>query len=523
VQTISPVSGAPRASTSWSVVEVLSSDVPSSIVVSLVALPLCLGIALASGAPLYAGLLAGVVGGLIVGPLSGSHVMVSGPAAGLTAVVLQATTKLGTFSAVAVAVAIAGVLQLGLGLARAGFLARYLPRSVITGMLTAIGVLLILKQVPHLVGYDADAEGELSFLQPDGETTLSELAGLGSRFLVGPMLAGLSALAVLVVWPKTPLARQRWVPPALGAVLVGTAVAAGLPLLSPQWAIASTHRVVLPPAADVVAGFSLPDVSFLLRGDVWLVAVTLAVVASLETLLSLEATDKLDRHRRRAPADRELFAQGAGNLLSGLLGGLPVTGVIVRSSANADAGAKTRWSAILHGVWLLIAVLALPQVLEAIPLSALAAVLIHTGFKLTPPSVWRGAWRAGKDTFLPFAATVVAIVFTDLLTGICLGLAVGTAFILREHARAPALIPVGPEGAVLKRFALSRQATFLARPGMEKQLAELPERSRVEIDGRQTERIDRDVLETLHAFAAGAAARDIEVRLVGVPALEARS
>lgn len=513
----SPAAQGRRSHVNIPFAEALKSDIPSSIVVALVALPLCLGIALASGAPLIAGLIAGVVGGLLVAPLSGSNLMVSGPAAGLTAVMIQAIAKLGSFEAVTIAVALGGVLQLGLGLVKAGVVARYIPSAVIRGMLTAIGLLLILKQVPHLVGYDKDAEGDFDFQQADGKNTFTELFGLWRYFLPGPLIAGVSALALLLAWDKTPLKKQKIIPAALGAVVVGVSVSFLLKAMKPEWAIGAEHLVQIPALGTLVEQAKWPDFSALLRADVIKVAVTLAIVASLETLLSLEATDKLDPLNRYSPPDRELIAQGVGNTVSGLLGGLPITGVIVRSSANVNAGGRTKLSAIFHGILLLVSVLVIPGVLNTIPLSALAAVLIQTGFKLTPPKVWKHAWKTGREHFIPFAVTVFAILFSDLLVGICIGLCVGVFFILREHAQAPALVPVGPQDPNASRYQMVQQVTFLARSSVQQVLEQTPDGARIEIDASQTRRIDPDILELLHEFKPTAKERNIDYRLVGLP------
>jgi len=495
----------------------LKADVPAALVVALVALPLCLGIALASGAPLMAGLIAGVVGGLVVAPISGSALMVSGPAAGLTAVVLQATGTLGSFQAVTVAVALGGVLQILMGAVKAGVLARFIPSSVVEGMLAAIGLLLILKQIPHLLGSDSDPEGEMSFEQPDGENTFTKLLNMVQFMEPGALVAALTAGTLLLLWDHTALKRQRVVPGALAAVASGLAVNAVLGAWKPEWALGATHLVQIPLLADLAQSVAWPDLTVLTRGNVWKAGVTFTVVASLETLLSLEATDKMDPLRRRTPPDRELVAQGVGNLTSGLLGGLPITGVIVRSAANVNAGGLTHISAILHGFFLLLAVLAFPGLLNRIPLASLAAVLVLIGFKLTAPALWRAAWTRGREHFIPFAVTVVAILLTDLLVGIFVGLAVGVYFILREHAAAPGLIPLGPAGSVVQRFSLGQQATFLSRPSVERSLQALPHGSRVEIDARETRRIDPDVLALLRSFEDTARERHIDYRLIGVP------
>ena len=502
-------------------------DLPASIVVLLVALPLCLGIALASGARLSSGLIAGVIGGLVVGLLSDSQLMVSGPAAGLTAIVLAGITAIGSFPGFLTAVIIGGVLQIVLSQLRAGVIGYYFPSSVIRGMLAGIGVILILKQLPHAVGYDADFEGDEAFLQPDGSNTFSALGEALQAIQPGALLVCVVSLAVLLLWPKVPaLKKLKLMPAPLVVVLLGVGLNLLLTAIAPAWAIRATHLVQLPvpqAARDLLAFVVFPDLGAITNPEVWRVGITIAIVASLETLLSLEATDKLDPFKRESDTNRELLAQGVGNTLCGLVGGLPVTGVIVRSAANIDAGARSRWSGIAHGVLLLIAVLTIPALLNYIPLAALAAILLHTGFKLAAPGLWRGMYRQGWSQFVPFAITVVAIVMTDLLIGIAVGMLVGLFFILSEYLRQPALNRVSPPDAVLQRFQLPDQATFLAKANIERTLESLPTGARVEIDGRQTKRFDHDVLEILHDFSKTAALRGIDYRLVGVPTLSAPS
>lgn len=495
------------------------ADVPASVVVFLVALPLCLGVALASGAPLLAGVIAGIVGGIIVGAASGSQLMVSGPAAGLTAIVITGIAQVGGYPRFLPAVVIGGLIQLALGSARAGVIGYYIPSSVIKGMLAAIGLTLILKQIPHAVGYDADFEGDFAFAEASGENTFSAVSHALQAMQPGAILCAVIGVAILVGWPRTPMARIKLLPAPLIAVIVGVGLNEVFASIMPSLAIRGTHLVSLPTGGvdAVLAEVARPDWSALNDAKMWTLAVTLGIVASLESLLSLEATNKLDPLKRDASANRELLAQGLGNVTSGLLGGLPVTGVIVRSSANVDAGARSRLSAILHGVLLVVAVLLLAAVLNRIPLAALAAVLLVTGFKLTTPALWKSAWRLGWSHFIPFAITIVAILLTDLLKGIAVGFVVGIAFVIAEHMRRPALVQVSPPGAVLTRFVLPDQVTFLSKANISRALEALPRGSRVEIDGRRTSRYDYDALEALLAFRETARSRNIDYRLVGVP------
>ena len=413
-------------------------DLTAGLVVFLVALPLCLGIALASGAPLFSGLLAGIIGGIIVGLLSGSHSSVAGPAAGLTAVVAAQIASLGSFDAFLLAVVFAGVIQIGLGVARAGFVAAFFPSSVIKGLLAAIGIILILKQIPHVVGHDPDPEGDLSFGQPDHENTFTELYATLADIQPGAAIIGLLSVFLLVGWDRVKWLKKSAVPSPLVVVLLGTGLAVLFRNLGGLWVVEPTHLVQVPVANSASEFFQflrLPDFSQWKNPAIYLAAFTLAAVASLETLLNLEAVDKIDPHQRNSPASRELIAQGVGNVASGLVGGLPITSVIVRSSVNINAGAESKLSAITHGVLLLVSVAFLATWLNYIPLSCLAAILLVTGIKLASPSLVRQMWAGGKSQIIPFAATVVFIVFTDLLIGVLLGLATSTAFILWSNAR----------------------------------------------------------------------------------------
>jgi MFS superfamily sulfate permease-like transporter len=494
-------------------------DLPASLVVFLVALPLCLGVALASGAPLLSGVIAGVVGGLVVGAVSGSALMVSGPAAGLTAIVLAGITQVGGFQRFLPAVILGGAIQVALGVARAGVIGYYFPSAVIKGMLAAIGLTLILKQIPHAVGYDNDYEGDFAFVSPSGENTFDAIGHALSQVQPGAIAVAVLGVALMVLWPRTPMARIKLFPAPLAAVAVGVGLNELLLALEPSFAIRGTHLVSLPTTGitGIASQLVRPDWSALADQQVWLLAATLGIVASLESLLSLEATNKLDPEKRDAPANKELFAQGLGNIISGFFGGLPVTGVIVRSSANVDAGARTRLSAIAHGVLLVLAVVVVAPVLNRIPLAALAAVLLVTGFKLTTPALWKSAWHLGTSHFVPFVVTIVAILFTDLLKGIAVGLVVGIGYIIAEHMRRPVLTKVSPPGAVLTRYTLPDQVTFLSKASLMKVLEEIPSGTRVEIDGRKTSRFDYDALEALLAFRETARAKNIDYRLVGIP------
>lgn len=511
----------PPFSESW------RQDFPASIVVLLVALPLCLGVALASGAPLSSGLIAGVIGGIVVGMISDSQLMVSGPAAGLTAIVLAGITAVGSFPAFLTAVIIGGVLQIVLSFLKAGVIGYYFPSSVIRGMLAGIGVILILKQIPHAVGYNSDYIGDESFIQPDGENSFSALSSALGSIELGAALICLLSLIILVIWAKSAaLKKIKLLPGPLVVVLAAIGMNLLFGVVRPEWMLGAEHLVQLPvaeTASDLLTFIIFPDFSAITNPEIWRIGFTLAIVASLETLLSLEATDKLDPYKRESDTNRELLAQGIGNTFSGLVGGLPITGVIVRSSANIQAGGRTRYSAVLHGVLLLVAVLTIPTALNYIPLSALAAILLYTGYKLAAPSLWISTYKLGMKQFIPFAVTVVAIVLTDLLVGIAVGMLVGLTFILSEYLRRPALMRLSAPDSVLQRFQLPDQVTFLSKANIGQTLDALPPGSRIEIDGRNTKSFDHDVLEILHEFRITAELREIDYRLVGVPALTDKS
>jgi len=498
----------------------LPQDFMAGLVVFLVAAPLCLGIALASGAPLLSGILTGIIGGILVGSLSGSHTSVSGPAAGLTMIVAAQIVTLGSFPAFLLAVVLAGLIQIGMGLARAGFIAAFFPSSVIKGLLAAIGMILILKQIPHLFGHDTDPEGDLAFQQPDHETTFSELARMMADIHPGAAVIGLLSLAALVAWDKWKPLKNSAVPAPLIVVLLGVGFNLWFRQLGGDWVIKPTHLVQVP-VADSLAGFfgflQLPDFTQWSHPAIYTAAVTIAVVASLETLLCLEAVDKLDPQQRTSPASRELLAQGLGNVTAGLVGGLPMTSVIIRSSVNIDAGGKTRLAAISHGFLLLTSVAFLPMWLNLIPLSCLAAILIVTGVKLASPAIMKQMWNQGPYQFAPFALTVVAIVLTDLLIGILIGLTVSIVFILNSSMRRPIRCFVEKHlGGDVLHIELANQVSFLNRAALSKVLDEVPSGGDVLLDAQSTDYIDPDVLGLIRDFKGQTGpARGVEVSLLG--------
>ncbi len=482
-----------------------AKDITASIVVFLVALPLCLGIALASGAPLFSGLLAGIVGGIVVGSISGSHSSVSGPAAGLTAIVAAQIASLGSFQAFLLAVVFAGVIQIGMGVARAGALSAFFPSSVIKGLLAAIGVILIMKQIPHVFGHDNDPEGEMSFSQPDNENTFSELftVMLGDIHM-GATVIGLVSILVLVVWQRTSFLKKLIIPGPLVVVLLGVLLQWLFAEKGADWSIGVTHLVQIPVAESASEFFSFltyPDFTKWANPDIYFAAVTIAIVASLETLLNLEAVDKLDPERKRSPPSRELIAQGIGNTVGGLLGALPVTSVVVRGSVNVGVGAKSKLSAILHGILLLVCVAVFPIYLNRIPLASLAAILLVTGFSLVNPKLILQMWKEGKYRFIPFAATLVSIVFTDLLIGILIGLGVALLFILISNLRLPIrrILEKHIGGDVL-HVELANQVSFLKRASLDKIFADAEDGSSILIDASETDYIDPDVLGLIRDF-----------------------
>lgn len=496
-----------------------SSDFPSSVVVFLVALPLCLGIALASGAPLFSGLLAGIVGGIVVGSLSGSPLSVSGPAAGLTTIVLDAILKLGTYEAFLLSVVLAGVIQIILGVIKAGSIGNFFPVAVIKGMLAGIGLILILKQIPHAVGFDADYEGDESFFQADGRNTFTEIIEALNYISPGAVIISVISVFLLVVWGSQTLSRYKFfrtVPAPLIVVIVGIGLNALFESFFPGLAIDSKHLVSLPTISEstgVSAFLTMPDFSSWKDPRIYTTAITLAIVASLETLLSIEACDKMDPERRSTPLNRELKAQGAGNLISGLLGGLPVTSVIVRSSANVNSGARSKASTISHGVILLGSVLLIPGLLKLIPLSCLAGVLLVTGYKLTKPSSFVEMFKKGYAQFLPFVATVLFVVFTNLLLGVFLGIVVALIFILKTNFQ-KAIILVSETDKYLIKF--TKDVTFLNKATLREALVQVPNDTQLVIDGSRAGFIDPDILETVRDFTETARSKNIQVDINGI-------
>lgn len=501
----------------------LKSDLPSSVVVFFVALPLCLGIALASGAPLFSGLIAGIVGGIVVGSISGSSVGVSGPAAGLAAIVLTAIGTLGSFENFLLAVVLGGAIQFIFGILRAGVIGYYFPSSVIKGMLTGIGIIIILKQIPHFFGYNSNSHESLNLLQFEVKSFFSEIFNSVNFISPGATTVALIALLILLLWSEVLSSKGKifqLVQGPLVAVLVGIiyfVCTQGNTL----WGISSELLVSVPVPEDAstfLAQFSFPNFAAISNPQIWITAFTIALVASLETLLCVEAADKIDPLKRVTPTNRELLAQGVGNVLSGLIGGLPVTQVIVRSSANIQSGGRTKMSAILHGFLLLISVILIPNLLNKIPLSVLASVLFIVGYKLAKPVLFVDMYRLGWKQFTPFVVTVLGIVFTDLLIGIALGLSVGVVVILIKSFQNSHFLHIEDHsnGAHKIKMTLAEEVTFFNKGAILKELDSLPHNSSLELDVTKTRYLDNDIIEILEDFSQKALRRKIDIKLVSV-------
>ena len=499
----------------------IKNDLPASIVVFFVALPLCLGIALASGAPLFSGLIAGIIGGIVVGALSGSKIGVSGPAAGLAAIVLTAIGSVGGYENFLVAVVLGGVIQIIFGFLKAGIIGYYFSSSVIKGMLTGIGIIIILKQIPHFFGYDANPEGDFAFFQVDGENTFSEIFKSLNNISLGSTIIGLIGLGILLLW-STVLSKKGKIFNLIQGPLV--AVVAGIVYFfvtdsESKYGISASHLVSVPVPDNLdsfLGQFSFPNFNAITNPEIWVVAFTIALVASLETLLCVEATDKIDPHKNVTPTNRELLAQGTGNILSGLIGGLPITQVIVRSSANIQSGGRSKMSAIIHGFFLLISIILIPSLLNKIPLSVLAAVLLIVGYKLAKPGLFLQMYKLGWKQSIPFTVTVLGIVFIDLLYGIGLGLAVGVVVILIKSFQNSHFLHIEDKsnGEHKIKMTLAEEVTFFNKGAILKELDNLPKATFLEIDVRKTRYLDNDIIEILDDFTVKAKERDINIKII---------
>ncbi len=498
----------------------LVADLTAGTIVFLVALPLCLGVAMACGAPLFSGLLSGIVGGILIGSLSGSHTSVSGPSPATTAIVVAQIAQLGSFEAFLLAMVVCGLIQIGLGLARAGFVSAFFPSSVIQGLLGAVGMILVLKQIPHVLGRDTDPEGEMSFQQPDHETTFSEFGELLGGIQIGAAVIGIASFALLKFWDQSAALKKTRIPAPLGVIIFGVVMGQLFRLIGGALAISESHLVQVPVSSGLSGFFQLlrmPDFSQWANPAVYQAGLTLALVVSLETLLNIDAVDKSDPEHRVSPSSRELLCQGIGNLLLGFIGGIPASSVIVRSTVNLNAGAKTKLSAIVHGLLMLISVVFLPTYLNLIPLSCLAAILLSTGMKLISWDLIRRMWAQGRYQFAPFAATLCAIVLTDLVTGMLIGMAISVGFILYSNLRSPIRrIQEKHLGGDVLHIVLANQVSFLNRAALEKILRDLPPGSHVLLDAESTDYVDPDVLSLIHEFRDEIApSRQIQVSLQG--------
>ena len=499
----------------------IKNDLPASVVVFFVALPLCLGIALASGAPLFSGLISGIIGGVLVGALSGSKIGVSGPAAGLAAIVLTAITSLGGYENFLVAVVLGGVIQLIFGILKAGIIGYYFPSSVIKGMLTGIGIIIILKQIPHFFGYDSTPEGDFAFFQVDGKNTFSEILNTANNISIGATVIGFIGLGILILWSTVFANKGKFFKIIQGPLV---AVVAGIVYYfvtkgNATYGVDAIHlvSVPVPDSFDSFVGqFRFPNFSAISNPAVWVTGFTIALVASLETLLCAEATDKLDPHKNVTPTNKELLAQGTGNIISGLIGGLPITQVIVRSSANIQSGGRTKLSAIIHGLLLLISVILIPTLLNKIPLSVLAAILLIVGYKLAKPAVFIEMVQLGWKQWIPFTVTVIGIIFTDLLVGITLGLAVGIVVILIKSFQNSHFLHIENKsnGKHRIKMTLAEEVTFFNKGAILKELDSLPRDTYLEIDVRKTRFLDYDIIEILQDFALKAKERNIDIQLI---------
>ena len=493
----------------------LKSDFASGLVVFLVALPLCLGIALASGAPLFSGIISGIVGGIVVGYLSQSHLSVSGPAAGLTAIVLTAITDIGSFNAFLLAVLLAGLIQLALGFIKAGSISNYFPTNVIEGMLAGIGVIIILKQIPHAFGYDPDFDGDESFLQPDGQNSFSEIFNIFDHVQLGSIVIASISLLILILWNKVDVLQKiKLIPPALVAVIVSILLNEFFIQSGSNFAITKEHLVSLPVPTTLEEFKNIivtPDFTEISNSKVWIVAITIAVVASIETLLCIEASDRMDALKRYTNTNVELKAQGIGNIISALLGGLPMTSVVVRTSANNAAGAKSKMSAIIHGV------LTIPLILNKIPLATLAAVLLLVGYKLANPATIKHFWEKGKYQFIPFIATFGAVVFTDLLKGVALGMIISIIFVLKGNMkRAYHFKKEEYHDGDIIHIDLAQEVSFLNKAAIKETIASIPKNSSVVINASDTVYIAHDVLDLIKEFKSIRAKEEhIKVKLKG--------
>jgi MFS superfamily sulfate permease-like transporter len=499
----------------------VKEDVPAGMVVFLVALPLCLGIALASGTPLFSGLIAGLVGGLIVSWVSGSQLSVSGPAAGLTVIVFNALQSIGSFQGLLLACVIAGIIQLALGFLKAGVIASFFPSAVIKGMLAAIGLILIIKQIPHATGFDTSFEGDEDYMAESAKSSLLELSEALQAISPGAVVISVIGLLILIIWELPWFKKQtllKLIPGPLLTVAWGVGFNVWAKIFAPEWQVNQNHLVSLPIIEKPIDFFNhlvFPDLSYVNNPHVYIAAVTIAIIASLETLLSLEATDKLDPLKRLTPTNRELKAQGIGNIISGMLGGVPITAVIVRSSANINAGGKTSLSCFVHGIFLFASILFFSKYLNYIPLSCLAAILLFTGYKLAKPSLFMEHYRKGMSQFLPFVITVIAIIATDLLKGMAIGMVLGLFFVIRANYHAAITLTMTKhKNSQHYLITLNKDVSFLNKALLRKFILLVKENSKVTIDASKVQFIDHDILETINDFIDSSSESNISIETI---------
>lgn len=492
-------------------------DLPAGLVVFLVALPLCLGIALASGAPFSSGLMAGIIGGLLIPMISRAPLSVSGPAAGLTTVVLLGIESLGSFEGFLVAVFLSGFIQIALGFVKAGYVAYFFPSSVIKGMLAGIGFILILKQFPHAIGYDIESFGTDTFNVSTGENTFTLFLHALRNVEWGAFVISTISLVILIFWSRTKMGQVRWLPAALLVTVLSALINHGFQIWLPDLALTSTHLVSIPAAGEFLSGLTGPDWSVITNPTVWKIALTIGVVASLETLLTIEAVDKLDHFKRKTPLNRELIAQGIGNSVSGLIGGLPITSVIVRSSAGINSGGRTKMMAIIHGFLLFFAVYYLPDYLNMVPLAGLASILLVVGYKLADPRILKDIYQEGAQQWIPTIVTTGAILFSDLLIGISVGIVVGLIFVIKANFHSPFTI-TKQEGIVWVVF--NRDISFLNKAALVTSLEKIENWSKVVIDGEKARFIDHDIAELLREFETEAEIKNITVEFKNISSEE---
>ncbi|OJJ19891.1 hypothetical protein BKI52_15535 [marine bacterium AO1-C] len=506
----------------------LQYDLPAGLVVFLVAIPLCLGIAIGSqpktaglSFPVFAGIISGIVGGLVVPLISRAQLSVSGPAAGLITVVVAGVTSIGSFEGFLVAVFLGGIIQILLGVFRAGFVAYYIPSSVIKGMLAAIGIILILKEMPHAIGYDVKLFSLKFNETKQHENTFTAILHATEHIEWGACIITMVSLALMIGWDYSPLKKFRWIPSALIVVLLGVAMnELFLKNVLPNLKLNASHRISLP-VGDISGGLTLFDpnkfLSFLTNGKVLLTALTIGLIASVQALLTVEAVDKLDPQKRKSPLNRELIAQGVGNMVSGLIGGLPITSVIVRSSASVNMGGKTKMVAVFHGIFLLVSVLFIARYLNLVPLASLAAILLMIGYKLAKPAVFKVIYRKGWEQFAPFLITIIAILLTDLLIGVMIGIVIGLFFVIRSNFHSSISVTKDGEYTVVR---FNKDASFLNKPLLLDALESIEENTRVVIDGTRAQYIDSDISELLEEFEQEAKIKNIKVELRNVHRLE---